>query len=177
MSPGTYNFCVIVAGGLYKNCYEVEINKGAIIGGKAVVNSTEVLIKIEQGTPPFNVFVNDEEILQTSNTEFSVTIKHGDIVDVKTAAECEGVFSKTIDLFENIKAYPNPTSGNFEITLPVSEKEIRIDIYTIFGQLLSNRVYPVIYGKVKLTIDNYPSGLYLARVLVEKPVSLKIVKQ
>jgi len=167
----------MVEGGLYKNCYEVVISAGTTISGKAVVNSSGVQINMEQGTPPFNVFVNDEEILQTSNTEFSVTIKHGDKVDVKTAAECEGVFSKTIDLFENIKAYPNPTSGNFEITLPVSEKEIRIDIYTIFGQLLSNRVYPVIYGKVKLTIDNYPSGLYLAKVFTEKPVILKIAKQ
>ena len=177
LSPGTYNFCIIVTGGLYKNCYEVVISAGTTVSGKAVVNSSEVQINIEQGTPPFNVFVNDEEILQTLNTEFSIAIKHGDKVDVKTAAECEGVFSKTIDLFENIIAYPNPSSGDFEITLPVSEKEIRIDIYNIFGQLLSNRVYPVIYGKVKLNIDYYPSGLYLARVLAEKPVTLKIIKQ
>jgi len=166
----------MVEGGLYKNCYEVEIKAGLTAKASATVNSSKVEISMEQGTPPFNVFINDKEVLQTSSADFSVAIKHGDKVEVKTAIECEGVFSKTIELFENITAYPNPTTGNFEITLPISEKEIRIDLYNIYGQLLSNKVYPVIFGKVHVTIDNLPTGLYLAKVFVDKPITLKIVK-
>jgi subtilisin-like proprotein convertase family protein len=176
LDSGIYSFCIIVEGGLYKNCYEVEIKAGLTAKASATVNSSKVEISMEQGTPPFNVFINDKEVLQTSSADFSVAIKHGDKVEVKTAIECEGVFSKTIELFENITAYPNPTTGNFEITLPISEKEIRIDLYNIYGQLLSNKVYPVIFGKVHVTIDNLPTGLYLAKVFVDKPITLKIVK-
>lgn len=175
--PATYIICISVLGESYEQCYSVEIIEGTTISGKVSVSSGKASIEIEQGTAPFTIYVNGEETIKTSSSVFNIDVKHGDIIQVKTAVPCEGIYSKTIELLNEIMAYPNPSNGAFEISLPVSEKEIRIDIYNIFGQLLSNRVYPVIYGKVKLTIDNYPSGLYLARVLAEKPVTLKIVKQ
>ena len=132
---------------------------------------------MEHGTAPYNVFVNNEIVYQTSAPIFSVDIKHGDILQVKTAVDCEGVFSKSVDLFENIIAYPNPTSGQFEINLPISEKEITVGVYNMYGQLISKRVYPVISGKIQISIVNKPAGLYLAKVYVDKPITLKIIKQ
>jgi hypothetical protein len=45
------------------------------------------------------------------------------------------------------------------------------------SQLISSKTYPVNYGKVQLTIEDKPKGLYLAKVVLNKPVFLKILKQ
>ena len=177
LQPGTYNVCISVTGETYEQCYVVTIAEGTTVSGKASISSSKVEITIEEGTAPFNVFVNNKEVLETSAPTFSVNVKQGDVVQVKTAVDCEGIFSKSIDLFENIVAYPNPTSGQFEISLPISEKEITVDLYTIYGQLISKREYPVISGKIQISIANKPAGLYLAKVYTDKPITLKIVKK
>ncbi|MEX1382084.1 T9SS type A sorting domain-containing protein, partial [Lutibacter sp.] len=147
------------------------------VSAKAIVSSAKVEVTMEQGTAPFNVLVNNEEVYQTSAPVFSIDVKHGDVVQVKTAVDCEGIFSKSIDLFEDIIAYPNPTNGYFEITLPISEKEIAIELFTMQSQLISERIYPVIAGKVQLNIETYAAGIYYAIVNIEKPIILKIIKQ
>jgi len=77
-----------------------------------------------------------------------------------------------------VLAYPNPSTGIFEIAVPISEKEVIISIYTIYGQLISKRTYPVVYGKVRLNIKNQPAQLYLVKVqLATTAVTLKIIKK
>ncbi|VAW24852.1 hypothetical protein MNBD_BACTEROID04-1412, partial [hydrothermal vent metagenome] len=90
---------------------------------------------------------------------------------------CEGVYSKTITLLEGIVAYPNPTSGILEISLPVLDKEVMISLYSIHSQLISRKVYPIINGKVHLNIANKPTGLYIAKVHLDKPIVLKVIKK
>ena len=177
LQPGKYDVCISVTGETFKQCYVVVIDPGTTISAKASVSSAKVEVIMEQGTAPFNVLVNNEAMYQTNAPVFSIDVKHGDVVQVKTAIDCEGIFSKSIDLFEDFIAYPNPTNGNFEITMPISEKEIAIELFTMQSQLISKRIYQVIAGKVQLNIDAYASGIYYAKVNVDKPIILKIIKQ
>lgn len=78
---------------------------------------------------------------------------------------------------KEIKIFPNPTSGQFEISLPITQKEVKIELYNSYGQLLSKQTYLVISGKVQLSIINKPFGLYLAKVYTDNPITLKIVKK
>ncbi|WP_456378687.1 T9SS type A sorting domain-containing protein, partial [Lutibacter sp.] len=112
-----------------------------------------------------------------SSPVFNIDVKHGDLVEVKTAVSCEGVYSKTISLINEIVAYPNPTKGSFNIALPISEKEVVIALYTIQSQLISIKTYPVINGSVQLNLKNQPTGLYIVKLQLDKPVTLKIIKQ
>ena len=91
---------------------------------------------------------------------------------------------QTIEMFDAIVAYPNPTKGTFEIALPDLQKEasltarqVTIELYTIHSQLISIKTYPIIYGKVQISLENKPTGLYIAKVHLDKPVTLKIIKQ
>ncbi|MBL4939582.1 MAG: thrombospondin type 3 repeat-containing protein, partial [Lutibacter sp.] len=176
LAPGVYDFCTAVTGETYEQCYTVEIIEGTTVSGKASLSSKKIAVEIIKGTGPYSVFVNGDIKLETLSNSFMVDVKHGDIVEVKTAIQCEGVFSKIVNLFEEIIAYPNPTSGLFEITLPIALNEIKIDLFTANFSLVSTKTYPVINGKVQLNIESLPSAVYVAKVYLENPVSVQIIK-
>ena len=177
LAPNTYDFCITVEGESYEQCFTIAIASGATIAGKASVKSNKANITISKGTAPFNVIVNGTEVFETMNSTFSVDIAHGDSVQVKTSVDCEGVFSKEIDLFENMTAYPNPTSGRFEIGIPIVQKEVTIELYNMQSQLVSSKSYTVKYGKATLNIESLNTGIYFAKILLEKPQTIKIIKQ
>ncbi len=177
LPPGTYNFCIGVVGEIYSQCYTVVVAAGTTVSGKSSVSLGKASVEIEQGTAPFTVFINGQEQFKTSAQTFSVEVKSGDVLEVKTAVSCEGVYSKTIDGFESVFAYPNPTQGAFEITVPTSQTEVVIEVYNILSQLISVKTYLVVYGKVQLSLENKPTGLYFAKVNLAKPVTIKIIKQ
>jgi sugar lactone lactonase YvrE len=105
---------------------------------------------------------------EASETTISITISDGSSLDIKDVV---------INDADTVMAYPNPSDGIFEIAVPISEKEVSITIYNIYGQLISKRTYLVTDGKVNLDIKNQPIGVYLAKVHLEVPVTLKIVKK
>jgi len=175
--PDIYTVCITVTGETYEQCFVVEIIEGTTVSGKASTTSNKASIEIETGTAPFTIFVNGVERFKTNAPVFTIDVQHGDIVEVKTAISCEGVYAKTIALLDAIVAYPNPTNGIFEIALPVAQKEVIIELYNLYSQLISIKTYPIVYGKVQLDIANQPTGLYIAKIHVEKPVTLKIIKQ
>ncbi len=175
--PDTYSVCISVAGEIFEQCYTIVIAEGTMVSGKASVTSNKASIAIEQGTAPYDVYVNDISVLNTLASSFTIDVKHGDLLEVKTAISCEGVFLKAIDLFENIIAYPNPSKGIFEITLPISEKEVVIELYTIGSQLISKETYKVLNGKVKINLENKPIGVYVVKIQLDTPVNLTIIKE
>ncbi len=177
LAPNTYNFCISVEDQVFEQCYVVKIDAGKTIAGKASTNSNKATIDITEGTAPFNILINGEEIFQTMNSTFSVDVVNGDLLQVKTSIDCEGVFSKEINLVENIIAYPNPTKGFFEVNLPIKQKEVTVELYNMQSQLVSSNLYPVINGKIALNIENKPKGLYLARIITNNPFTIKILKQ
>ena len=177
LNPGSYDVCITVTGESYKQCYTLVIEQGTTVSAKSSVASNKISITIEQGTAPYIVLVNGVEVLVTNNSSFSIDIKQGDLVQVKTNVVCEGIYSKKINLFEQILAYPNPTKGKFDIALPVSQKEVLVELYTIHGQLISKEVYNGNSGKLQLSLENKSTGLYFVKIHLEKPVLIKIIKQ
>jgi endonuclease I len=177
LAPGSYDFCIGVTGETYEQCFTVEILEGTTVSGKASVASGKASIEMESGTAPFTVFVNGKQLLETSSPIFNIAVHPGDLVEVKTAIACEGTFAKSIDVIDAISLYPNPTKGTVEITLPVAQQQVEIAIYNIQSQLISKAMYPINFGKVQVSLENQPAGVYLAKVHLEKPVTLKIIKQ
>ena len=108
---------------------------------------------------------------------FDLDTQHGDLIEVKTAVSCEGIYSKTIQLFDEITVYPNPTDGLFELAIPLNLEEVTVELYSYNGQMISKYNYPVNYGKVQLDLTNSSAGIYLVKVLVNNPVTFKIFKK
>ena len=184
LQPGIYTLCIAVSGETFEQCFEIKVIAGEEILAEANVTSGKVAVVIKKGTAPYAVYVNGQEMFETNSQLFEVDVKQGDLLEVKTAKSCEGVFSKNIEAFNEVTAYPNPTQGSFEITIPAFQNEaglpinqVTVELYTPNSQLISVKKYPVVFGRVQISLENKPTGIYIAKVLLDKPVSIKIIKQ
>ena len=178
LAPGVYTICIGVTGKTFQQCYSVTIGKGGSITGKSSFNSNKAIVVITEGTAPFEIFINGNPQFETSETNFAVGVKQGDLLEVKTAIACEGIYAKTIlDGLVGVQIYPNPTAGLFEITIPTSKTEVEIELYSIGSQLISKRKYPVNNQRVQLSLEKESDGIYLAKINLDSPVSLTIIKK
>ena len=180
LAPGTYSVCITIPGKTFEQCYNVTIGKGGSLTGKIAAKAATVSVNIEEGTAPYRVFVNGIEKLLTSSTDFNVEAKQGDLVEVKTAVACEGILSKMITepvLFGSATAYPNPTKGEVYVSVPPSNKEVEVEVYSLEGSLMSKQKLSVTGGQAKLDLTMLKDGMYMARVLLAEPVNIKIIKK
>lgn len=78
---------------------------------------------------------------------------------------------------ESISAFPNPTSGIFEINVPNFLENIQIELYDVNSKLLESKTHLVKNGKVQLDISNQTQGVYFVKVNLKKSIMLKIIKK
>lgn len=177
LKPNLYEFCITTTSDIAEQCFIVEIIEGTVVSGKASVVSNKASIEIESGTNPYIILLNKEEVFRTNSPNFSVDVKHEDLLQVKTSVACEGTFSKTINLLDEVTIFPNPSNGIFKISMPISQKEITIELYSIQSQLILVKTYPIIYGNIIFNIEDKPTGIYIAKIHLDTPIILKVVKR
>lgn len=76
--------------------------------------------------------------------------------------------------------FPNPGAGSYQIDLsPYAGTELTIDVLAPTGQALFSRRVLAGYAPEPLSLTQYPSGMYLVRILPEggTPHSLRVVKK
>ena len=176
IAPGTYDLCISFNGETESQCSTIIIGEAAQVFGKSVLSSNKITMSISEGTPPYTVYVNDEIVLNTFESSFSVEIKQDDVVKVKSSKDCEGDIIESIDFFGNITAYPNPTRNNFQLILPIDEGRIHVALYDMHSRLISEGLYAIESGKLTLNLDGQPSGIYFARLMNRNTVNVKVVK-
>jgi len=178
LNPGTYTLSITITGEDFKQDYTIVIPKGTAVTAKSSVATNKVSVQIVEGTAPYEIYVNGNQQFVTDATTFLVDVKTGDLLEVKTAKPCEGIYSKDlVDLLASISSYPNPTSGSLEIALSTFEKSVAIDLYTLDSKLISKETYSVIDGKVQLNLEKETIGVYLAKIYLETPMYIKIIKK
>ncbi|WP_248724392.1 YCF48-related protein [Seonamhaeicola sp. ML3] len=177
LTPDSYDFCVEILDSSFSQCFSVNLAESTTISGKTSNDRKgKVSVNIQEGTAPYSVYRNGKEVLKTSSKSFEVVASHGDLIDVTTSKSCEGKLSNRIDTINNIVAYPNPTSGRFEIALPILDEEIKLEVFTIQSQLISSSIYKANNGKIELDFQEQPNGVYFLKVNLKKPITVKIIK-
>jgi hypothetical protein len=177
IQPGVYELCISINGKPSMQCFNLEIKETAPISSKSSLSKNKLAINIEEGTAPFSVYVNNEIAFETYAPSFSVDVNQGDVVKVKSNKDCEGEVIKPIDFYGSIIPYPNPTTGDFQFALPISDGEVYIELYNIHSQQISSKLYTIESGKINLSLKNKPAGIYFAKILSKEPINVKIVKK
>jgi hypothetical protein len=176
--PGTYNVSILITGLDFQQNYTIEIPKGSAVAAKSNGTSNKVSVQIVEGTAPYEIYLNGDQQFVTDQTSFSVDVKKGDLLEVKTAKPCEGIYSKNFEgLLGSTTSYPNPTTGSFEIDLSTSIKEVIVELYSLDSQLVSKETYAVLNGKIQLNLEKEAVGVYIAKVNLDTPVYVKIIKK
>lgn len=177
IEPGVYELCITLNGKTESQCFNVDIKAASQISGKSSLGKSKISVDIEKGTAPFSVFINNDKVYETYAQSFDVDVIQGDVVKIKSSKDCEGEINEIIDFYGDIVAYPNATSGDFQLLLPVNEGNIFIEIYDVYSRVISSKLYEIKSGRINLSLNNKPSGVYFVRVMSEKPVSVKVVKR
>jgi hypothetical protein len=177
LAPGFYTLCISVDGESFEQCYNVTIEEGITVSGRFAFETNSAYIQIEEGTPPYSVSVNNIEKFVTSMNAFHVDVKQGDVIEIKTANECEGVMFRTVDIDHKLMLHPNPTENNIELMLPNELTHIRMEILTLTSRIISSKVYKVNNGKANISLENLSSGMYFLKVFTNKPQIVKIIKK
>ncbi|WP_305802689.1 polysaccharide lyase family 7 protein [Lutibacter sp. A80] len=176
ISPGTYSFCIEVIGVTSPYCYTVVIPEATTISGKSTLTNKQLFVNISKGTLPYKVIVNGSLQFKTFDNDFNLEVNHGDLVEVKTAVECEGVYSKNIELFNSLNVYPNPSMGLFSIPIETNHKTVEISVFNTVSKLVLSKTYNVINSKVQLDLTHKPRGIYFVKVHLDKDYIFKVVK-
>ena len=75
-----------------------------------------------------------------------------------------------------ILAFPNPTTGAFQISVPKNLNNINLEVYNMQSQLMSSENYVVTNGKISLDLSGKAHGIYFVKLNLEKPIYFKIIK-
>lgn len=177
LASGGHDFCISVASDSFKRCFSALVAGGVNVSGKTTMISDKFSVDIEQGTAPYRVFVNGKNVLETTASSFSVDVNRGDLVEVQTAAACEGTIHSKIGL-EPLIAYPNPTTGVFDIDIPVDLDKVKVELLDVKSQLISSDMYEVNNGKVQMNLEYKAVGIYFVKVyLLDQVKVLRIIKK
>ena len=180
IASGTHTISINIPEENFEQVFNFKIEKAATTTAKSNVSAKTVNVEITEGTAPFTVFVDGTEQFQTTDTNFTVSLDKAGLVEVATAKACEGVFAKKVTSYElgtTLAAYPNPTTGVIEIEIPSTKTEVAIELYNFGGQLVSHATYNIESGKALLNLEKLPSGIYAAKINLETPEYVKIIKK
>ncbi len=183
LAPGKYPVCIRINGfANCEQCFEMEIDEAPILDGKTTVsngaNNKQVFVEIETGTAPFTVMLNDQFVGEYDSNSFLVNAQNGDKIEVTSSVACEGKLSTTINPFDQMSVFPNPTKANVTMALPKFESSsVTVSIHNTLGTMVSSKVYNVVGSRVQLPMENLPAGIYF--VTVEDGISqtFKIIKE
>jgi hypothetical protein len=101
----------------------------------------------------------DESVCMTSDTKCD---------NLRTTVGLE-----EMSLASNVKLYPNPSTGNFNVSFTTAvESDYQIEIVDITGRTVNAKTGETKYGENEVLFDaDLPDGVYMVKVIVEGDVS------
>lgn len=178
LAVGTYDICISVTEANFEQCFFIDIIESNPLAGKFKTGKNKTRVEVSSGTAPYYVAINGILKFQTNETEFDVQASAGDLIEITSSNDCEGMLSNENMPFINAVAFPNPSSGHFEIAIQTDSKEINLEIYDFMSKLISNSTCPIIDGKISVNIEKEPSGIYFIKVQSNMEVNtFRIIKK
>ena len=158
----TINFTIDSQEG-YIQSFETSITEPAPLQGKAQVDYFSKTAKLRlSGSEVYYIEVNGQMMAANSN-DFSAPLKPGkNIIKVTTPLDCQGVYEEVLFMSEKLRYFPNPVQNELNITVPGTDSEINIEIFTDGGANLYRGTHSINGSRtIQLPMSRYKSGLYI----------------
>ena len=164
LSAGIYTICVTVDGvSDYQRCYTIEIKEPAPLVASSRVDVSSRNLQLDlSGSSEYQITLNGKSFL-TTDTNLSLNLVPGmNRIEVATALDCQGVYFEEIFVSEEVKVYPNPTSGPLQLFVAGSDSELALSITSLSGGMLRRETLSVPSNRIiETSLGNLPEGLYL----------------
>ena len=188
LNPGTYSVCIREIESNTTECFEVTIQEATPLSLNITSekSSNTFNFSINSGTPPFEIFIDDELIGISSQNEFNFDISKEGLLKVKSSKECEGVFEKSIGEIlstnnpaKNFILINNPVKEVIELYLPqnVNNENIQASIFDMTGKLIYRENAKVVLNQLQIPFKNFSKGLYILKLSISNAKPIKILKQ
>jgi hypothetical protein len=147
----------------YLQSFEAKISEPDPLQGKAQIDYFSKSAQLNlSGSEVYYVEVNGVMMASHSNY-FSAPLKAGkNVIKVTTPLDCQGVFEEVLFLSEKLRYFPNPVTSDLNITIPGTDEEIALEIFSDSGSNLYRGTHKIGASRtIQLPMGRFKSGLYI----------------
>jgi hypothetical protein len=182
LASGIYALCLTVENQPdYELCYSLEVPQPEplSVSGKVSTLGKEITLELRGGTR-YTINLNGTRY-ETTASQISLPLSQPvNALEVRTDQDCQGIYTQTITLTEDLIALPNPIeNGDLQVFIPgMDGGEVQIRLFSLDGSSVLSKRLTVQGGAVRLNMDTYARGVYLLNViLADQLYSYKIIKR
>lgn len=169
LSGGTYSLCITVDQQTdYKECFEIKVNKPQELSVFSTLSNNSINISLN-GANSYQVNLNGKITITKSN-QITLPLQSGiNNLSVSTDKNCQGVYSESFAISDQISVYPNPFTDELSIQLPEtiltdSTTKVSIKVSTLNGAIIYQSEKNKSEDILKLNLGHLASGVYLLHI-------------
>ena len=150
----------------YQQAFDLKITEPPALIVQSAININNQTIDLKlSGSIEYRVQVN-EASYRVNGPKWTGTLPTGAVkIQVNTNLPCQGMHKEEFFFSEEVKAYPNPTTGPFHVLVHGLDTQVDISILNLLGASLQKNSYLVDASReVALDISDVPVGTYLIKV-------------
>ena len=147
----------------YLQSFEAKITEPDPLQGRVQIDYFSKSAQLNlSGSEVYYVEVNGV-MMASHSSYFSAPLKAGkNVIKVTTPLDCQGVFEEVLFLSEKLRYYPNPVASDLNITIPGTDEEIALEIFSDSGSNLYRGTHKIGTSRtIQLPMGRFKSGLYI----------------
>jgi hypothetical protein len=168
LTLGDYSVVATVDGQKnYQQAFDLKITEPPALSVQSAINIGNQTIDLTlSGATQFRVQVN-EASYRVNGPLWTGSLPTGAVkIKVSTDLSCQGMHVEEFFFSEEVKVYPNPTSGPFHILVHGLDTQVQVAVYDLKGASIQTGRFQVDGAReVALDISQVPVGTYLVHVL------------
>jgi len=180
LEGGNYELCFTVdtlSG--FERCAGVALYEPQPLSVQSVVDPSGSEVALElTGGDTFEITVNGKTFV-TSDSSISLPLDRiENTIEVRGAQDCQGVYTETIILSNEVFIYPNPVlNGKVSIYLgDASIESARAELYDFSGNKMYSKEQQATAGVIELNVNGLRPGIYMVQARTDnKLITHKLV--
>jgi hypothetical protein len=180
LDGGNYELC-FTADTLngFERCAGVVLYEPVPLAVQSVVNTSGSEVALElRGGKSFEIILNGKTFV-TNETSINLLLDRiENTIEVRGTQDCQGVYTETIILSNQVFIYPNPVlNGKVSIYLGDSAIEVaHAELYDFSGNKIYSKEQQATAGVIELNVNGLRPGIYMVQVRTEnKLITHKLV--